>query len=844
MIHYNNAGDIFNCAWYSRYPFNIDPSGAEIPLCMPNDLKVCTNMHNIKNPQGQGSGPCKRGATDTDRGYVTISRVPMPLHLHVKLWDNQLRAWDGFDWQNNLGLQPRSQDGKTVYVPATAFAANTVDGNDWDSYYGQMGPLNPWRREAEWPAGVTTPNNVCLREEQQTFIVNGEPELIDAMAYKTCITWDNYKEILKDVPAAQNCNTCDAGTSTDCMGLAPLYASDGTVCTNAGVRIECFRNVQSVSTRACELVANDICVNWNWLVSMGVLDDETRGAAGRSRVNLLEPFGETNFEWHVFNTADCTETRLSTGRGYTSPDFRETVVIDTRSQSAKLALTSNAKENDLACDCSLWAEGKDYEASEWQAHSLESDSGLRKCMQCAFSGVYTSRDPSNQGNCFDIDMCLQCPNDRVHDGISCVPCPPDKPIRDRFDSDPSESDNWKECGKCLSLHWYEGPLTRCKPVSTMILTQTGVAQKDFYRLSQSDTTTNGYNEVESPYYRIVDRTGAEPFYTRALCVDYCDMQNEFKFAKWCGAHEYYEDNVPYRDAYVIAKGQPQDAEQVVLWSTIMASVGDPNNYEIQRHGKCELCTECPDDGSVWGRYNINCGRYMVEPGTCAQCSNPTLSSTCAEDKYVYHPNSEGCFGDRALSNYQCGQCELATIDDEADPQRVMLNIGCGLSEQIKVWNVQTQVSDERTCFYYEAEDTEREEECFYPWLTQTSFKRTRTHVDYSKTFFHPTNKYQMRIPYCPPNYYFDTSTCSDMDAVRTTPYNSACCVPCQQPGAGYRRADSYRECPGYTTSDTQTFTRDCGAQTYTEVSTGSTAASSAQDTMTCRPCTVCEGESL
>lgn len=848
MIDYNNAGDEFDCAWYSRYPFNIDPSGAEIPLCMPNDLKVCTNMHNIKNPQGQGSGPCKRGTDGYTHGYVTISRVPMPLHLHVKLWDGQLRAWDGANWQNNLGLQARSQDGRTVYVPATAFAANTVDGNDWDAYYEQMGVLNPWRREAEWPAGVTTPNNVCLREEQQTFIVNGEPELIDVMAYKTCITWDNYQKILEDVPAAQNCNTCDAGASTDCMGMAPLYASDGTVCTNAGVRIECFRNVQSVSTRACELVANDICVNWNWLVSMGVLDDETRGAAGRSRVNLLEPFGETKFEWHIFNTADCTETLLSTGRGYASPDFMETVVIDTRSQSAKLALTSNAKENDWACDCSLWAESKGYDVNDWKAHSLESDSGLRKCMECTFDGVYTGRDLSNQGNCFDSDMCLQCPNDERHDGISCVPCPPDKPIRDRFETDPSESDDWKECGKCPSLYWYEGTSTRCQPVSTMILTSTGVKQKDFYRISESDTTKNGYSEVQTPYYRIVDRTGAEPFYTIALCVDYCDMQNEFKFAKWCGAHEYYEANVPYRDAYVIEKSQLLDAENAELWSNIIASVEDPNpnNYEILRHGKCELCTECPDLGpavSEWGRYNSNCGENHVEPGTCEACSDPTQSSTCAQDKYVYHLNSEGCFGKRALSDYECGQCEFATVDAETNPERVMLNIGCGLYDNIQVWDLQEQLSSTKTCTYYD-DDAEYPDKCSYPWTGGVSFKRTRTHPDYAKTFFNRTNAYQMRIPYCPPNHYFDTSACSNIDQVRTSAYDPTCCKQCRLPAAGYRRADSYRECPGYTTSDTQTFTRDCGAQTYTEVSTDPTADSSAQDTMTCRPCTVCEGESL
>ena len=150
----------------------------------------------------------------------------------------------------------------------------------------------------------------------------------------------------------------------------------------------------------------------------------------------------------------------------------------------------------------------------------------------------------------------------------------------------------------------------------------------------------------------------------------------------------------------------------------------------------------------------------------------------------------------------------------------------------------------KTCTYYD-DDAEHSDQCSYPWFGGISFKRTRTHPEYARTFFNRTNAYQMRIPYCPPNYYFDTSACSSIDTVRTSAYDPTCCKQCQLPAAGYRRADSYRECPGYTTSDTQTFTRDCGAQTYTEVSTDPTAAdSSAQDTMTCRPCTVCEGESL
>lgn len=844
MVHYN-AVEESDCAWYSRYPFDVTLDSTP-PPCMPSQLSICQYRNNEKNPQGGGTGACVR---DNDaNAYVTIARVPMPVHLVVELFDKQKRLWDGAMWNGAmLGLQPEE-------VPPTAFASNTVDGNDWDRHYEDMGIANPWRSQTEWPAGLEHGNNVCKRKGHKEVRLGSQEwgEVVsypEAEIYTTCITWPDRNAILTDSDAvdASRCEICDVGEA-GCVGRPHLIDSEGKDCDSSyGIRASCLSNIHSVSERTCWMVSQNTCVNQQYLLLNGVIEESFRSAAGRSHVHLRLPKDETRVQWEVYSDTSCNT------HWHRSRFSNDITVIDSRTHSAKLVLTQTAVDSGWSCSC-----------SETYSYLTESNTGMRKCMACTASGVYPGSDPVLANNCFDHTVCRQCDNDKHYQlsTSTCVPCPPATPMRENFNPTlgPGSSSKWEKCFACGPFQWYN-LAQRCHAITQITLlraiakssTTEHVSLKDYYRLNKdaSDLTENGYDEVGVNYYRTIGTDEKQnQYYTRTPCSSVCHSDS-FTFAQWCGSHAVRISDgltiATHRDAYVIRIADQSEEHPAVLWSTLSTGTvdADPAKYAIQRAGKCLPCTSCPFTADTWGSYNHNCGHDWVSPGACEFCSDPTGSELCNDRQYVFHKHDEGCFGQQARSDYECGDCDYAAVHmTNAVPSAVYLLVGCGLESSITLWDLESKLPAARDCTYDDGTATTNL--CYYPWEDTTptipSLKLTRLHPDYAKIFYKDENAYQMQIPYCPPGYYFDsTSTRCDVfdstDSVKRKPYEESCCVYCETLPPGKRRdLNVWKECLGHSLEDTQKkgHVLDCGAQTYTTEG----------DINTCHSCTRCHGESV
>jgi len=201
LLHYYNEPQDTNCQWYKRYPFNAgidDP----VPVCL--EANQCTNMHNPSNVNTGTTGPCRRPGSEM-RAYTTVARIPPPIHLTVTLFgkNEATRALDAhWEGDNGLNLRASWQNGVLRPVPPTAFAATTVDENDFDTFYTDAAGRNQWQSKLQWPGAFTERNNVCQSYQITKRIAAGAPsdnpyeeEVVDTW-YVPCLASDDYAALI------------------------------------------------------------------------------------------------------------------------------------------------------------------------------------------------------------------------------------------------------------------------------------------------------------------------------------------------------------------------------------------------------------------------------------------------------------------------------------------------------------------------------------------------------------------------------------------------------------------------------------------------------------------------
>ena len=169
---------------------------------------------------------------------------------------------------------------------------------------------------------------------------------------------------------------------------------------------------------------------------------------------------------------------------------------------------------------------------------------------------------------------------------------------------------------------------------------------------------------------------------------------------------------------------------------------------------------------------------------------------CASNEYQWHPNPLGCSnvdGYTATEPFQCRPCTLVNTN--------RLVVACGDRNEVWRWHPRAE---------RDAGNNLIKVKCDYSDLTLDSLDMSQCTTgavyDSCEACMYGGQPFDARntsllIPYCPPGWRIDTSTCADVNPL--TEYNPQCCTPCQRCEPHQARASNWQMCPGDGSIDTQ-----------------------------------------
>ena len=256
--------------------------------------------------------------------------------------------------------------------------------------------------------------------------------------------------------------------------------------------------------------------------------------------------------------------------------------------------------------------------------------------------------------------------------------------------------------------------------------------------------------------------------------DPCTCTHDRDFAHLCGYSVFLEQNAYLKTEtdYTLLSSFDHETD------AIDADRRGVVSFKIERKGVCQNCKRCEN-----GQFNSECPTNKYEEGRCMACK--IIGEDCQSRQYLSHTHPLGCAFDSAGSDYTCSDCETYVKNSLG----FFLLVGCGVTNFVR-WPHAHHLASSASALVAETCAFEAgAPECVWGGV-QLERKV-------------PFGSHSLEIPYCPPGYYF---ACRDGDVPLTSAvYSVACCARCRDcdVASGLKRGASYKNCTGYTDSDTQ-----------------------------------------